>query len=90
MKLELAKLLGRVLAGSSIEVKMVEETTEVDDHIEGEGVEPDETRAGDGQESEIGDGVLVANELFPWNEARVGRRWLHDDCDGDLGWGFAM
>lgn len=90
MKLEFAKLLGGVLTGSSIEVEMVEETTEVDDDIEGEGVEADETRARDGQEGEIGNGALVANELFPWDEARVGRRWLHDDCDGDLGWGFAM
>lgn len=82
IELKLAELLGCILARGGIEIEMVEKTAKVDDDVERKGVEPDEAGARDGEEGEIGDGALVTNELLAGNEARVGGRWLHHDCDG--------
>lgn len=65
MKLEFKEALRGVLTGCGIQVEMVEEATKIVDDVGGKGVEPNEAGTRNSQESEIGSGALVTNELLP-------------------------
>lgn len=72
---ELTEVLQYVLAEGGESLLAVEEGAESVDDRRGESVEPDAVGASDGDNCKrIGGRLVLTNELFPGNEARVWRR----------------